>query len=54
LSDIHVASERATYGDHPHPAFGLTGGDGVHVVWEEVAGTARAKWLLWTGEYIDA
>ena len=54
LSDIHVASERATYGDYPHPAFGLTGGDGVHVVWEEVAGTARAKWLLWTGEYIDA
>ena len=24
------------------------------VVWEEVAGTARAKWLLWTGERIDA
>jgi enoyl-CoA hydratase/carnithine racemase len=54
LSDIHVASERATYGDYPHPAFGLTGGDGVHVVWEEIAGTARAKWLLWTGESIDA
>jgi enoyl-CoA hydratase/carnithine racemase len=54
LSDIHVASERATYGDYPHPAFGITGGDGVHVVWEEVAGTARAKWLLWTGETITA
>ncbi|HEY2296123.1 MAG TPA: enoyl-CoA hydratase/isomerase family protein [Jatrophihabitans sp.] len=54
LSDIHIASERATYGDYPHPAFGITGGDGVHVVWEEVAGTARAKWLLWTGETIDA
>ena len=54
LSDIHIASERATYGDSPHPAFGITGGDGVHVVWEEVAGTARAKWLLWTGEQIDA
>jgi enoyl-CoA hydratase/carnithine racemase len=54
LSDIHVASERATYGDYPHPAFGLTGGDGMHVVWEEVAGTARAKWLLWTGQSIDA
>jgi enoyl-CoA hydratase/carnithine racemase len=54
LSDIHIASERATYGDYPHPAFGITGGDGVHVVWEEVAGTARAKWLLWTGERIDA
>jgi hypothetical protein len=26
----------------------------VHIFWEEVAGTARAKWLLWTGETIDA
>jgi enoyl-CoA hydratase/carnithine racemase len=54
LADIHIASDQATYGDFPHPAFGITGGDGVHVVWEEVAGTARAKWLLWTGESIDA
>jgi enoyl-CoA hydratase/carnithine racemase len=53
-SDVHIASERATYGDYPHPTFGITGGDGLHVVWEEVAGTARAKWLLWTGETIDA
>ena len=54
LSDIHIASERAVYGDYPHPAFAITGGDGVQVVWEEVAGSARAKWLLWTGETIDA
>jgi enoyl-CoA hydratase/carnithine racemase len=54
LADVHIASERATYGDLPHPAFGITGGDGLHVVWEEIAGTARAKWLLWTGEQIDA
>jgi enoyl-CoA hydratase/carnithine racemase len=54
VTDIHIASERATYGDFPHPAFGITGGDGLQVVWEEVAGTARAKWLLWTSETIDA
>ena len=54
LSDVHIASERASYADHPHPTFGITGGDGVQVAWEEVAGTARAKWLLWTGERIDA
>ena len=54
LADVHIASERATYGDQPHPAFGITGGDGLHVVWEEIVGTARAKWLLWTGEQIDA
>lgn len=54
LTDIHIASDRATYGDMPHTAFGITAGDGVQVVWDEVAGTARAKWLLWTGESIDA
>lgn len=54
LADIHIASERATYGDKAHTGFAITGGDGLHVVWEEVAGTARAKWLLWTGEEIDA
>lgn len=54
LADVHIASERAVYGDLPHPTFGITGGDGLHVLWEEVAGTARAKWLLWTGETIDA
>jgi enoyl-CoA hydratase/carnithine racemase len=54
LSDIHIASDRAVYGDFPHPAFGITAGDGLQVVWEEVAGTARTKWLLWTGETIDA
>ena len=26
----------------------------MQVVWEEIAGTARAKWLLWTGKRIDA
>jgi enoyl-CoA hydratase/carnithine racemase len=54
LADIHIASERATYADAPHTGFGITAGDGLHVAWEEVAGTARAKWLLWTGESIDA
>lgn len=54
LSDVHIASERAIYGDSPHPTFGITAGDGLQVVWDEIAGTARAKWLLWTGETIDA
>jgi enoyl-CoA hydratase/carnithine racemase len=54
LTDIHIASEHAVYGDLPHPTFGITAGDGLQVVWEEVAGVARAKWLLWSGENIDA
>jgi hypothetical protein len=31
VADIDIASERASYGDFPHPAFGLTGGDGPRV-----------------------
>ena len=54
VADIHIASERASYGDSPHPAFRITAGDALHVPWEEVVGTACAKWLLWTGERIDA
>jgi enoyl-CoA hydratase/carnithine racemase len=54
LADIHIASETATYGDPAHPEFGLNAGDGVQVVWEEIVGTARAKWLLWTGSIINA
>jgi enoyl-CoA hydratase/carnithine racemase len=54
LTDVHIASERARYGDIAHPGFAITAGDGLQVVWQEVAGLARAKWLLWTGETIDA
>jgi enoyl-CoA hydratase/carnithine racemase len=54
LADVHIASETATYGDLPHTSFGITAGDGLHVVWEEAVGPARAKWLLWSGENIDA
>jgi enoyl-CoA hydratase/carnithine racemase len=54
LADLHIASDRAVYGDAPHPAFGITAGDGLQVVWEDAVGPARTKWLLWTGETIDA
>ena len=54
LADVHIASELAAYGDFPHPAFSITAGDGLQVVWQEVAGPMRAKWLLWSGGTIDA
>ena len=54
LTDIHIASERAIYGDLPHTTFGIAAGDGMQIVWEDLAGLARAKWLLWSGENIDA
>jgi enoyl-CoA hydratase/carnithine racemase len=54
LTDIHIASERAIYGDLPHTTFGIAAGDGMQIVWEDAVGMARAKWLLWSGENIDA
>ena len=30
VPDVDIASERARYGDFPHPTLGLTGGDGRH------------------------
>jgi enoyl-CoA hydratase/carnithine racemase len=54
LSDILVASERATFGDTAHPAFNITAGDGLQVVWEEAIGPARARHMLWTGATLSA
>jgi enoyl-CoA hydratase/carnithine racemase len=54
LTDIHIASERAVYGDLPHTTFGIAAGDGMQIVWEDAVGMMRAKWLLWSGENIDA
>lgn len=54
LCDLHIASDRATFGDETHPAGAVPAGDGAAIVWEEVLGIARAKWLLWTGASFDA
>jgi enoyl-CoA hydratase/carnithine racemase len=54
LADVTVASEHATFGDVVHPAFRVVAGDGLQVLWEATVGLARARWLLWTGEVIDA
>jgi hypothetical protein len=40
LADVHIASERARTGTPPRPMFGITGGNGAHVVCEEMVGTA--------------
>jgi enoyl-CoA hydratase/carnithine racemase len=48
LGDIVVASETTVFGDFPHLTFGIVPGDGVHVIWEEVLGLNRSRYLILT------
>src|SRR5580658_4095906 len=43
LCDVVLASEDAYFQDMPHPAFGITPGDGVHILWPEVIGELRGR-----------
>jgi enoyl-CoA hydratase/carnithine racemase len=45
LADMVIASETAVFSDAPHLAFGIAPGDGLFVVWEEVLGLNRARFL---------
>jgi enoyl-CoA hydratase/carnithine racemase len=55
LADIVIASETASFSDFPHLTFGIVPGDGVHVIWEEVLGVNRARYLAFTqGEFSAA
>jgi enoyl-CoA hydratase/carnithine racemase len=54
LCDIVLASEDAYFQDMPHPAFGITPGDGVHILWPEVIGELRGRYFLLTGEKLTA
>ena len=48
LADIVVAADTAEFSDYPHLTFGIVPGDGIHVVWEEVLGVNRARYLTLT------
>jgi enoyl-CoA hydratase/carnithine racemase len=54
LADVVVASETAVFSDVPHLAFGIAPGDGLFVVWEEVLGLNRARFLEITGGSFSA
>jgi enoyl-CoA hydratase/carnithine racemase len=54
LADVVVASETAVFSDAPHLAFGIAPGDGLFVVWEEVLGLNRARFLEITGGAFSA
>lgn len=51
--DVIVAQSGARLGD-PHVNIGLSPGDGASVIWPQLAGYARAKQFLLTGELITA
>jgi enoyl-CoA hydratase/carnithine racemase len=54
MSDIVLASDTAVFADAPHFAYSTVPGDGVHVVWENLLGTNRGRYLLLTAQTIDA
>src|SRR5690349_24977244 len=49
LADVVIASDTTVFSDLPHLAFGIAPGDGLFVVWEEVLGLNRARFLELTG-----
>lgn len=51
--DMVIASEPARIGD-PHVNVGLSTGDGASVIWPQLAGYARAKQFLLSGELMGA
>lgn len=54
LSDIVIASERATFADKAHAPVGVVPGDGVHVWWQMLLGPNRGRHFLLTGSEISA
>jgi enoyl-CoA hydratase/carnithine racemase len=54
LADVVIASETAVFSDFPHLAAGIAPGDGLFVVWEEVLGLNRARFLEITGGSFSA
>jgi enoyl-CoA hydratase/carnithine racemase len=54
LADVVIASDTAVFSDVPHLAFGIAPGDGLFVVWEEVLGLNRARFLELTGGSFSA
>src|ERR1700751_829059 len=54
LTDIVLATPETIFQDFPHPEFGITPGDGMHLLWPEVIGSVRGRYFLLTGQKLDA
>jgi len=52
--DLVLAADTTVFQDLPHLAFGLTPGDGVHVLWPLVLGPVRGRYFLATQQKIGA
>jgi enoyl-CoA hydratase len=53
LCDVVVASRNARMGD-PHVKMGITAGDGGAVIWPLLMGVNRAKYMLMSGDLMNA
>lgn len=54
LSDIVIASDRASFADKQHLQLGYVPGDGTHVWWDMLLGPNRCRHFLLTGSEISA
>jgi len=54
LMDIVLASDDAYFQDLSHFPRGMVPGDGQHVVWDQLVGPSRARYLLLTGYKLTA
>jgi enoyl-CoA hydratase/carnithine racemase len=54
LCDIVLASDTAVFADQPHFPNGLVPGDGVQVIWPMLIGMNRARYLMYTGQVLNA
>jgi enoyl-CoA hydratase/carnithine racemase len=54
LCDIVLAADTAKFADAVHFTAGLLPGDGINVVYSELLGVNRARYLLLTGQELDA
>jgi enoyl-CoA hydratase/carnithine racemase len=48
LADIVLATPSTVFQDNPHFELGIVSGDGVHLLWQEVIGTIRGRYLILT------
>jgi enoyl-CoA hydratase/carnithine racemase len=54
LMDIVLASEDAFFQDLSHFPRGMVPGDGQHIVWDQLVGPSRARYMLLTGYKLTA
>jgi enoyl-CoA hydratase/carnithine racemase len=54
LADIVLATPATVFQDKPHFDFGITLGDGVQLLWQEVIGSVRGRYFILTRQELDA